>query len=211
MIKKILIVLFLIIVYFSNYSYATDEIISSQMDQLNISDFIKEGQKYTEKSFPDINIQNLLNSAIKGEIDNNTIINRILNLFGEELTNAISLIASILVVVIIHGILKAFSDNLENNGVSQIAYYVEYILIVTLIMSNFSKVITAINESISNLVGFASMLFPILLALMSASRKYSFRNSYTANYYICNSIYCKFYYTSCFTNNIYCGFYHINF
>ena len=174
MIKKIIIVLLIIIIYISNCSYATDEIISSQMEQLNISSFIKEGQEYTKKALPDIDIHSLLESAMKGEVDNKTIINRILNLFGNELIDSFSLIASILVVVIIHSILKAFSDNLENNGVAQIAYYVEYILIVTLIMTNFSRIITVINEAISNLVGFATTLFPILLALMSASRKYCF-------------------------------------
>ena len=181
------------------------------MEQLNISSFIKEGEKYTKNTFPEINIQNLLNSAIKGEIDNKTVLNRILSLFGDELLNSISLIASILVVVIIHGILKAFSDNLENHGVAQIAYYVEYILIVTLIMTNFSKIITEINEAISNLVGFATMLFPILLALMSASRKYCFRSIYTTNNFICHCIYCKFNYFIYFTNYIYCCFYNINF
>ena len=205
MIKKIIILLILIIIFFSNYSYATDEIISSQMDTLNISSFIKEGQAYTKTAFPDLNLNELLNSAIKGKIDNKSFINRTLGILEKELINSISLIASVLVVVIIHSILKAFSDNLEDNGVSKIAYYVEYILIVTIIMTNFSKIIVIINEAITNLVGFSSILVPILLALMSASRKYSFSNTYTAYNFICNYFYCKFYNTIYFTTYIYCN------
>lgn len=208
MIKKIIILLILIFMFLSNTSYATEEIIASQMESLNISSFIKEGQAYTKKSFPDINIEDLLTSAIKGKIDNKNILNSCFEIFKDEFKSAISLITSILVVIIIHSILKAFSENLENNGVSQIAYYVEYILIITIIMSNFSKIISIINETISNLVGFISTLVPILLALMSASRKYC--NSYTCSAIdiICNNFYSKFYYTFYSSNYIYC---HCNF
>jgi len=189
MIKKIIILFILINIFIFPNSYATEEIISSQMEALNISSFIKEGENYTKDVFPDMNLNQFLNSAINGEIDNKGMLNSILSLFGDELVSAISLLGSILIIVIIHSILKSFSDNLNNDGVGQIAYYIEYILIVTLIMSNFSNIINMIKESISNLVGFVNCLVPILLALMSASRKYcfSFFNSAPNNF--CNSIY----------------------
>ena len=211
-INRIIVLSFLIFIFFANFfsniSYAideTNEIITSQMESLNISSFIKEGQAYTKEAFPNISINDLLNSAIKGDIDNQSILERIFGIFQEELFSSISLIASILVVVLIHSILKAFSDNLDNSGVSGIAYYVEYILIVTIIMANFSKVITLINDSISNLVGFSSTLVPILLALMSASRKYCICYTYSANNSICNCFYCKFNYCIYSANYIYCS------
>ena len=39
----------------------------------------------------------------------------------------------------IHSILKSISEGLENKSISQITYYVQYILIVTLVMSNFRR------------------------------------------------------------------------
>ena len=66
MIKKILLIFSILIFSFVNYiTYATDEIISSQMDALNISSFIKEGEKYTKEVFPDISLNDFLSSAIK--------------------------------------------------------------------------------------------------------------------------------------------------
>lgn len=62
--------------------------------------------------------------------------------------------------------LKAISEGLENKTVSQVTYYVQYILLVALIMTNFSEVITMIKESIQNLVGFSYTLIPLLLTLM---------------------------------------------
>lgn len=172
MIKKILLIFSILIFSFVNYiTYATDEIISSQMDALNISSFIKEGEKYTKEVFPDISLNDFLTSAIKGEIDNKGLLKQIIMLFGDEIVYVIYLLGSIIVVIIIHSILKAFTENLENESVSQITYYIQYILIVTLIMANFSTIISVIKESIANLTGFINCLVPILLALMSATRK----------------------------------------
>ena len=49
---------------------------------------------------------------------------------------------------------------------SQIIYFVQYILIVTLIMSNFTEIIKLIKETANNLVGFINLLMPLLLTLM---------------------------------------------
>ena len=201
--KKITLIFILIYFFVNPNTYATDQIISSQMEALNISSFVKEGQTYTKNAFPDINISELLNSSIKGKIDNKSIFKDVFSLFGKEIASSISLIASILVVVIIHNILKSFSDNLESKGVIQIAYYVEYILIVTLIMANFSNVINLIKESISNLIGFVNTLIPILLALMVSSRKHNKCCIYrTFNTFFCN-IHRKYNYISYSSNYIY--------
>ena len=167
MIKKILLIFSILIFSFVNYiTYATDEIISSQMDALNIPSFIKEGEKYTKEVFPDISLNDFLSSAIKGEIDNKGLLKQIILLFGDEIVDVIYLLGSIIVVIIIHSILKAFTENLENESVSQITYYIQYILIVTLIMTNFSNILIMIKESIQNLVGFMNNLIPILITLM---------------------------------------------
>ena len=74
--------------------------------------------------------------------------------------------ASILVIIVIHSILKSISEGLENKGIAQITYYVQYILIVTLMMTNFVQVLDIIKESIQSLVGFMNSLIPILITLM---------------------------------------------
>lgn len=50
-----------------------------------------------------------------------------------------------------------------------IAYYIEYVLIVTLVMTNFSEIINMVRDTINNLVGFMNSLIPILLALITSS------------------------------------------
>ncbi len=147
-------------------SNATDEILEDQKELLNISDFIKTANEYSKSNFPDMNIKDILNSAIKGKVDGNLWKKIIISALGRETTNSIRILGTILGIIIIHSILKSISDGLENKGVSQIIYYVEYILIVTLILTNFAEMMKITKETIENLVGFMNSLIPILITLL---------------------------------------------
>ena len=164
-----LIIFFISCFYISNASNdinANMGIIESQKDTLNIGAFIKEANKYTKDVFSDIEVEELLNSAIKGDIQNGKIIKNIWKIFGSEIINSISVIGSVIIIVIIHSIIKSISDGLENKSISKITYYVQYILIVTLIMTSFSDILSMVKESIENLVGFMNLLIPILITLI---------------------------------------------
>ena len=71
-----------------------------------------------------------------------------------------------MVIVIIHSILKSISEGLENKSISQMIYYVQYLLVVTLIMANFAEIIDLTRTTIQNLVGFMQNLVPILITLL---------------------------------------------
>ena len=144
---RIIILVLLIINIITNNTYATNEIIDSQLEALDMSSIVREGKKYTSEVFPDINIENILSETINGNINNKSIIMSIIKLFGKEVVNSITLLGSILVIIVIHSILKSIGENLGNENVSKIAYYVEYILIVTLITTNFSQIINSEKES----------------------------------------------------------------
>ena len=147
--------------------YAMDqEIINQQQSSLNISGFIEESKKYTEKIFPDMDLGELLESAIRGEVNNKTLLNSVFYLFGNEVKSTIKTLASILIIVVIHSVFKSVSENLGNKSISQITYYVQYILIVTIIMTNFADIIKMTTTAINDLVGFMYNLTPILITLM---------------------------------------------
>lgn len=91
---------------------------------------------------------------------------KILNLLGTEIKTGIRSLISILVIIIIHSILKSVSESLENDNISKLIYYVQYIAIVTIVMSNFSDIINLVKETTVNLVGFMNTLIPVLISLM---------------------------------------------
>lgn len=169
---KIKILLLLIIICIPTISLAQtetieqSEILESQQKTLNISSFIEEAKKYSSNVYKDIDFNELFNLAITGNINNKTIINDILKILGKEIVGSVAVIGSIILIIIIHSIFKSLSEGLENKTISQITYYIQYILIVTLIMTNFSNILIMIKESIQNLVGFMNNLIPILITLM---------------------------------------------
>lgn len=143
-----------------------EEVLESQKQSLNISEFTKEAEQYTKEAFPDLNIGEVLNSAISGNIDNEQMVTGIFSLLGTEVKTAITTLGSILVIVILHSILKTISEYTENKSIGQISYYIQYILIVGLVMQNFTDIVQMTRESVQNLVGFNYTLIPLLITLL---------------------------------------------
>lgn len=166
--KRKIIVLVIIVLSSFNIVYATDldEIIKTQEDSLGITDFIQESNKYTEDILPDMDMQRLFKDAIKGKVDNRVISKYFFQIFGKEIKNTITIFASIILIIVINSILNCITEGLENKSISQIAFFVQYILIVTIILTNFSNIIDSVKESVNNMTDFCNMLIPIMMTLI---------------------------------------------
>lgn len=144
-----------------------EETINDQKNTFEINDFIKNSKEYVGDEFLEENdIRNILENAIKGQVDNKNIITKIINIFGKEAKSTLGTLSSILAIIVIHSILKSISEGLENDSVSKLIYYVQYILIACLIMTNFSEVVKLVKEATINMVGFINLLIPLLTSLM---------------------------------------------
>lgn len=166
--KKIIYFVFLILLILIPNSYAsTEDTLNEQKDTFEIKSFIKNSKEYIgDELFETNDIDNIFELAVKGQVDNKKLWSRITYVLGKEFKNSLLSITSVLVIIIIHSIIKAISDNLENDNISKLIYYVQYILIVTIIMGNFSEIISMVKESTSNMVGFINLLIPVLTSLM---------------------------------------------
>lgn len=166
--KKV-IILILLLISIPKITYATDALVEDQMEALNLGSFITQGEDYTKEAFPDLDIQKVLTGSLSGEIDNSILYKSSLKILGKEVVTSITTLGSILIIIVIHSILKSIGENLGNDSTAQIAYFVEYILIITILISNFAGIITSIQNTISNLVGFMNTLVPILISLIIAT------------------------------------------
>lgn len=168
--KKIIkiLLMMLIIITLSDTTYAnqTENTISEQQEEFGIQNFINNAKEYTGEFFEGIDINEVFKDAVEGNIDNSSFLKRILNLIGKEVFSGTKAIASILAIIVIHSILKSISDNLENNSISKLIFYVQYILIVTVIMTNLADIIKMVQDTCTNLVAFMNMLVPLLITLM---------------------------------------------
>lgn len=166
--KKIILLIVLILLLQTNpvFAESEEEIMETTKEKFDINQFIEDAESYTGEFLENTDLKQVLEQAIQGNIDNKVIYGNILKLLGKEINLSIGTLVSILVIVVIHGILKSITDELENNNISQIIYFIQYILIVTLIMSNFTEMIKLVKETAEDLVGFINVLLPLLLTLM---------------------------------------------
>ena len=166
--RKIICFFILIILILIPFSYSSNkEKIEEQKDTFEINSFISNSKKYIEEDFLTENdVNNLFDTAVKGQVDNKTLLSKFVKIFGKELKNTIGTLSIILVIIVIHSILKSISESLENDSIVRIIYYVQYILIVTIVMTNFTEIISMVKESAANMVGFINVLIPLLTSLM---------------------------------------------
>lgn len=168
--KKIIYVFILMAIFINliiPISIATEEeTLEEQQEEFGIGEFIEKTEEYSGEFFEGIDINEILDNAIKGQVDNQTILKKVLSLLGGQLVNGLTVLGSVLAIVIIHSILKSVSESLKNDTISKLIYYVQYILIVTIIMMNFSDIVQVEKDTCNNLVGFMNILIPLLISLM---------------------------------------------
>ena len=164
--KKIILIIIIAIIFIPKTVKAEDNTIETKKETFDINSFIENSKQYTGEFFADADISEILNSAISGKVDNSKIYKKILNILGTEVQTGIKSLLSILAIIIIHSILKSISESLENDSISKLIYYVQYLAIVTIIMSNFSDVINLVKQTSNNLIGFMNTLIPVLVSLM---------------------------------------------
>ena len=85
--------MFLVMFLIRNPCYASsEEILQSQSDMLNIKEFVSQANQYTKDSLEGLDAGSLLKEAIQGNIDNQTILQKIGKLFGKEIKDTLRMI-----------------------------------------------------------------------------------------------------------------------
>ncbi len=167
---RIVILFFVIIILSVTKIYASqDDMIKEQQEEFGIHNFLKSSEEYMGEFFEDVDVNDILQDAMKGEVDNGSLAKRFLNLLGKEFVTSIKALGSILAIIVIHSVLKAISESLENDNISKLIYYVQYILIITIVLTNFSDIVKMVQDTTTNLVAFMNMLVPLLITLMMST------------------------------------------
>ena len=180
--QKIIIV-FLVFINLIYPVYATNELVENEPDEkmietatysmlrktqnaLGISDFLKEAKVYTKSVYENLDLEKAFSSVIKGDYRNIFSKKLVFRLLGKDIASSVRLMINILVIIVIHTILKSIIENIGNESSAKIAYFVQYLMIVSLVIQSFSSVLQLTKETISNLCSFINLLIPLLTTLM---------------------------------------------
>ena len=75
------------------------------------------------------------------------------------------MIISVLLLIIIHGILKNISENLGNKQTGKIGYFIQIILLITVLMKIYSSILNIVKETIQTISSFVYILIPVFISL----------------------------------------------
>lgn len=159
--RKISIFIFFIIIVLSNKLYATDSIIESQIEELNIDKFISETNNIIDE---DINFEDIFSKSIQGKSSSNIIVKIIGTLLGKELREALKIITSILIIIILHGILKSISENLGNQQTGKIGYFIQVIMLITILIKVYSRLLELVKNTLETFSNFIYTLIPFFVS-----------------------------------------------
>ena len=150
----------MIIISFTTISYASDDI--------DLEEFNNEIRKYSSEFFPELENENILDSILKGDttIEATNIISRAFNYILKEFRENLFLIFQILGISILCAIIKNIQSSFGEGGVSEVAFYVSYILVVILIITSFTNIMGICIDAIKNLSNFMNIIIPLVIALM---------------------------------------------
>ena len=143
-----------------------EEIINSQTNALGINEFLNSAKDYTSNAFPDLDIMKLFSDSITGDVGNIFSYTNIGKIFTSEIHAAVNLMVSVLIIIIIHSIFKAIIENLGNSTASNVVYFVQYLIITTVVINSFVSILSITREAITNVINFMNLLIPLMTTLM---------------------------------------------
>lgn len=187
--KKILIRVILVIVFFAipvqtakasmpEESQGSDmeSTMEAYMEELDFSEIDKTLQEQGTK----LDFKMLVQKLIKGEdIDKGWIVKELLNAVFQELLSFRSQLLQIVLLCIVFAILYNFADIFQNPAVTEISFYMVYMLLLILLMKSFFILLDVVNTVVTEMMAFLRILVPTF----SMSMVFSGQISTAAGFY----------------------------
>lgn len=179
--SKTRIIILLVLFIIPNIGYANDSVedeinynfLIEQYNSLNIDEIertIRDQDTNEESFFSNFNFREYVTSLLKGEntIDSRDILKTIGKIFFNEVYENVPILIQILSITIICAVLTNIQSSFDSTTVSELAYYVSYLLVITLVIKSFNPVMELSRFTVNSMVKFMEIILPTLLTLLVA-------------------------------------------
>ncbi len=150
-----------------------EKILDDQIkDNSSISDNVRK--YYGEDSqelFPDFDPGKIVSQAAKGNLNFSFkgVINRIIRYLLKEVFLNADILIKIIILCIICAVLKNLQNSFLSESVGEMAFFVCYIVLVSVLMVSFSTAMKMCMDIIDNMVSFMHSIIPLLITLLATS------------------------------------------
>ena len=143
-----------------------DEILKNSKENLGISEFLDISKEYVNKNFDGIDLENFFDRTLTGDFSFNNLKLSLFDFIGDEILEVVKILISVLIIIIIHSIFKIIIENLNNSSSANITEFIQYIVIVGIVVSMFNVITEELNIVLDNIVTFMNMFIPFLSMLI---------------------------------------------
>lgn len=152
-----------------------EKIMEEQIEADEVDLLEKELKKYKDEKIDEIlpgyDPEKIIRDVAKGKLNFNLpdIINKILTYLFEEIYLNMGILVKLMVLVALCAILNNLQSSFLNKGVGELAFYVCYIVLVSILLVSFSSVVKSGTEIIDRMVNFMYSSIPVLVTLIISS------------------------------------------
>jgi stage III sporulation protein AE len=156
-----------------------EELIKSQMESSGIGAIEEQMEKYSNEDINEIikdyNPERIIESAVSGRLEFNfkSIANNIFRYLFKEIYVNVGILVKLMVLIIMCAILKNLQDSFMREGIGEVAFYVCYIVIVSILLVSFNTSVSMAKSIIDQMVGFMFATLPAIVTLLAAGGNYT--------------------------------------
>ena len=143
-----------------------DDIINVSKENLGINEFLEFSESYISKNFPNIKLNNFFDKTVNGEVELDFLGTGLLDIFGNEILGIVRILISVLIIIIVHSIFKIILENLEKSSSVKIVSFIQYLIIVSIVLDLFIQITDELIGVLDNIVTFMNMFIPFFSMLI---------------------------------------------
>jgi len=153
----------------------TEDIINEQLQSAEIKalkDYFNEFiTSDTGKLLEKYTADKIMNDAVKGNLNLNimNIFNKIINFFIQEIYVNLHILLELMALVVICAFLNNLQNSFAKEGVAEIAFFVCYIILVSILVIGFKEASALGLGAINQMTGFMKATIPIIISLLVSS------------------------------------------
>lgn len=150
-----------------------DTLIQQQLNSLDMSriqSFLDEVDREAGEYLPELSLGTMIQALREGELHFNLgeILSGFARYLFRELLADSRLLGQLLILAVVAAVLQNLQAAFERNAVSQVAYAVVFLSLLTLAMTSFTVAVNTGRETIEGMTNFIYALLPLVLTLMAA-------------------------------------------
>lgn len=158
----------------SNNGQTQENLIERQSETAEVKGIEEQLQKYTDKEFnellDDYDPKGFISDSAKGKfkLDIRSLINKAVQFLLKEIFDNIHILLKLMVLSVICAVLNNLQVSFLKESVGELAFYVCYIVVVSIAIAGFNSAATLGISIVDSMVDFMYATIPVLITLLVA-------------------------------------------